>query len=229
MSTRTYLPALATLVALAGCGDFDVRDGILVGASYCEDKGGDYHFRVHTPPWKYNKEYKCSSMVNGQCLGSWLATGRYVFVVSDIPFVNFDSEILTMMNVEVTSGNPKTLAQQLIAEESIGLPSSKSVFYDDIVYPAAADFEAPGLSGWEVLWRQERSFESSSYNWYRRDVFLQGAGGRVFHLELYSIDTLSKPEFDAMIGSFREGASPDGAPDCACRDEHDPIGGLQDC
>ena len=33
---------------------------------------------------------------------------------------------------------------------------------------------------------------------------------------------MDKPEFDAMIGSFREGASEVGAdPDCICRDEHD--------
>ena len=123
MPTRSQLPArvaLVALVALGGCGDFDIRDGILSGSSYCEDKGGAFHFRAHTPPWKYNKEYKCSSVVNRECVGSWLATGRYVFVVSDIPFVNYDSEIITMMHVQVTAGNPKTLAQQLIAEEAIG-------------------------------------------------------------------------------------------------------------
>jgi hypothetical protein len=226
---RTTLAALAALLALGACGDFNIRDGILAGASYCEDMGGAYHFRTHTPPWKYNKEYRCTSVVNRQCVGTWQATGRYVFVVSDIPFVNYDSEIVTMMHVEVTAGNPKTLAQQLIATEHIGQTDSKSRFFGEIEYPADITFDAPGLSGWEVLWRQEREFEGISYNWYRRDVFLQGDGSRVFHLELYSIDTLDKPEFDAMIGSFRAGASPDGAPDCVCRDEHDPAGGIQDC
>lgn len=229
MPNRTLVPVLAALVALAGCGDINIRDGILSGSSYCEDMGGAYHFRAHTPPWKYSKEYKCSSMVDRQCVGTWLATGRYVFVVSDIPFVNFDSEIVTMMHVEITAGNPKTLAQQLIAEEAIGQVTSKAKFYDDADYPALIEYADPGLSGWELLWRQEREFEGTSYNWYRRDVFLQGAGTRVFHLELYSIDTLNKPEFDALIGSFREGLSPDGAPDCACRDEHDPLGGIKDC
>ncbi len=225
----TTVVTLAALVSLGACGDFDIRDGILAGSSYCQDMGGSYHFRVHTPPWKYNKEYKCSSMQSGSCVGTWQATGRYVFVVSDIPFVNYDSEIVTMMHVVVTSGNPKSLAQQLIAEERIGAGNSKSQFYDDLAYPAEIVHEAPGLSGWEVLWRQEREFEGTSYNWHRRDVFLQGTGSRVFHLEVYSIDFLDKPEFDAVIGSFREGASPDGAPDCACRDEHDIVGGVQDC
>ncbi len=229
MRKRTYLPTLIALATLGGCGDFDIRDGILSGASYCEDMNGAFHFRAHTPTWKYNKEYRCTSIVNRECVGSWVATGRYVFVVSDIPFVNLDSEIVTMMNVEVTSGNPKTLAQQLIAAEAIGQVSSKAEFYNDSVYPAFIEHADPGLSGWEVLWRQVREFEGVSYNWYRRDVFLQSADNRVFHLEMYSIDALDRPEFDAMLDSFRQGTSPDGAPDCACRDEHDPLGGLQDC
>ncbi len=229
MSKRSFLPTLATLVALAGCGDFDIRDGILAGSSYCEDMNGAFHFRTHTPPWKYNKEYKCSSIVNQECVGTWEATGRYVFVVSDIPFVNLNSEIITILHVQTLSGNPKTLAQQLIAAESIGQDSSIAEFYNDIEYPALIEHAEPGLSGWEVLWRQNREFGGSTYNWYRRNVFFRATGNRVFHLEMYSIDRLDRPEFDAMIGSFREGISPDGAPDCTCRDEHDPLGGVQDC
>lgn len=231
MLNRTLFSALTalTIVSLGACGDFDVRDGILAGAAYCEDMSSTYHFRTHVPPWKYNKEYKCSSMQNHQCVGTWQPTGRYVFVVSDIPFVNYDSEIVSMLNVEVTSGDPKSLAQALIAEENIGAATSKSVFYENTDYPAEITFPEPGLFGWEVLWRQEREFEGTSYNWHRRDVFLRGTGNRVFHLELYSIDFLDKPEFDAMIGSFREGPSPDGAPDCQCRDEHDIAGGVIDC
>lgn len=168
-------------------------------------------------------------MVNGQCVSSWVATGRYVYVVSDIPFVNLDSEIVTLMHVQIKSGDPRTLAQQLINEENIGQISSKAEFYDDAEYPLLVEYADPGLSGWQVLWRQNRDYEGSSYDWYRRDVFLRASGNRVFHLEMYSIDRLDTPEFDAMIGSLREGVSPDGAPDCTCRDEHDPLGGIQDC
>ncbi len=223
------LCALATSLALGACGDFDIRDGLLVGTSYCEDIDGSYHFRVQIPPWKYNKEYKCSSVVDRQCVGTWSPTGRHVFVVSDIPFVNYDSEIVTILNVELTSGDPRGLARQLIVGESIGVAGSKAKFFGDGEYPTEVTQPEPALSGWEVIWRQEREFEGTSYDWHRRDVFLKGAGGRVYHLELYSIDSLANPEFDAIVASFREGPSPDGAPSCTCRDEHDPQGGVQGC
>lgn len=210
------------------CGDLDLRDGSQAWAAFCQDRSGSYHFKVLVPPWKYNKEYRCTQMEGRSCVGTWQATGRYVFVVSDIPFVNLDSEIVTLLNVEILSGATADLAQRLIIDKQIGLNGSDAEFYDEQSYPRAIDQAAPALPGHDVLWRQKREFEGQSYNWYRRDVFLRGAGSRVYHLELYSIGSMDKPEFDAIVESFREGAAEDGAPECQCRDEHDPAG-PSDC
>ncbi len=220
--------ALASLLLVASCGDFDIRQSSLAGASYCQNQGEQFHFQVLAPPWKYNKEYKCTEMSGRNCVGEWRPTGRYVWVVSDIPFVNLDSEIVTLLNVEITSGNTKTLVNNVIIDKSIGQPGSNAAFETEEAFPRELTFASPALTGHDVLWRQERSFEGRSYNWYRRDVFLKGDTGRVYHLEFYSIGSLDKPEFDAVIESFREGAAPDGAPNCTCRDEHDPDG-SQDC
>jgi hypothetical protein len=212
----------------AGCGDINLREEGMPGAVYCQDLDETYHFEVLVPPWKFNKEYKCTDMEGRECVGSWLPTGRYVFVVSDIPFVNLDSEIVTLLNVEVTSGDTGNKVQQVIIDKDIGQPGSDAVFVDDQEYPRPVELAEPALSGHDVLWRQKRSFEGRSYNWYRRDVFLRGAGSRVYHLQFYSIGSLDKPEFNALLRSFREGPAPDGAPDCPCLDEHDPSG-PQEC
>ncbi|MFH2009481.1 MAG: hypothetical protein ABI333_23010 [bacterium] len=229
--TQTQLLGCATalMLTLGACGDINMRDGVSAGSSYCQDRSGQFHFKALVPPWKYNKEYRCTSMQSRQCVGTWQPTGRYVFVVSDIPFVNYDSEIVASLAVEVISGNTAQNAQNVIIDKQIGQAGSDASFYGDEVYPRVVEAVSEGgLTGHEVLWRQNRSYEGQSYNWYRRDVFLLGAGGRVFHVEMFSIDFLDKPEFDAILGSFREGVSPDGAPDCACQDEHDPSG-PQDC
>ena len=228
MRFSTLMLALFTLTASSACGDINLRDGTTAGHSYCQDKQGAFHFKVLVPPWKYNKEYKCSQWEGRQCVGTWSATGRYVFVVSDIPFVNFDSEIVASFHVTRVSGATNQQALQLITLEQIGAQGSAASFADDDTYPRPVSYEASGLSGHEVLWRQERSFEGSSYNWYRRDVFLKGAQGQLYYLQLFSIDTLDKPEFDAILETFREGPAPDGAPDCQCKDEHDPKG-VQPC
>jgi hypothetical protein len=216
------------LCGLAACGDVNMRDGSQAWSAYCQDRSGSYHFKAQVPPWTFNKEYRCTQMQGRSCVGTWQATGRYVFVVSDIPFVNLDSEIVTLLSVEILSGATANLAQRLIIDKNIGQGGSDAEFYDDQSYPRAIDEEPPALSGHDVLWRQNREFEGRSYKWYRRDVFLQAPGSRVYHLELYSIGSMDKPEFDAIIESFREGAAPDGAPDCQCRDEHDPTG-PSDC
>lgn len=223
------LCGMATLGGVAGCGDISL--GKLDRAlSTCEDRSGQYHFRVMIPPWKHNKEYRCTDFQGGKCLGTWVPTGRYVFVVSDVPFVNFDSEIVSSLDVELTTGDTQSLVQQLIATESIGVSGSNATFFgpaESYPKPIAAT-EDGGLAGHEILWRQKREFEGRSYDWYRRDVFLQGAGSRRFHIRLFSIGRLDGPEFNAIFDSFREGPSEDGAPNCQCRDEHDPSG-PKDC
>jgi hypothetical protein len=202
------------------------------GYATCQDIGGQFHFKVLIPPWKYNKEYRCSQWVDGECVGQWNPTGRYVFVVSDVPFINYDSEIITSMDVEIVtlpSGGTSALVQNLINTEAVGQTGSNATFYGASTdYPRAVLGSTESLEGHELLWRQQRSFQGNDFNWYRRDTFLRGAGGRVYHLKFFSIESLDKPEFEALISSFREYGAEDGAPHCQCKDEHDPSG-SQDC
>ncbi len=234
------MPRLANLVVLGfctllclwgpACGDANVRDGTTSGYKTCEDIDGQFHFQVMIPPWKLNKEYRCSDWEGGNCVGTWTATGRYVYVVSDVPFINFDSEIITSLDVEIVSGSTAGLVLQLIEDESIGEEGSNATFVgsrDD--YPhTILDTEEGRLAGHEILWRQKRAFQGQTYNWFRRDVYLQGATNRIYHLRFFSIKELDGPEFEAIIDTFREGPAEDGAPSCQCRDEHDPSG-SQDC
>jgi hypothetical protein len=227
MGARLGGLGLAALV-LCSCGDLNIRGGLDQGLSVCADMGGQFYFSAVIPPWKYNKEYVCSQYEGMACIGTWSPTGRYVFVVSDEPFVNYDSEIVTSFDVEVVSGTALPLANALIATEQIGVSGSRAQFYGTTTYPLAITAAAGGaLGGQEILWTQERTFQGNPFLWYRRDVFLE-SGGRVYHLRFFSIDTLDKPEFDAILGTFRAGAAPGGAPDCPCRDEHDPAG-AKDC
>jgi len=215
------------LVGGPGCGDINIRDGDQATYSYCQDIGGFFHFKVLVPPWKYNKEYRCSQWATGECVGVWNATGRYVFVVSDVPFVNYDSEIIASLDIERTSGNTASLVYTLIGSEGIGQPGSNASYHDGTAddYPREIIGVDGALSGHEVLWRQDRSFQGNAFNWYRRDTFLMGSSGYVYHLKFFSIDEMNKPEFDILLSSFREGPTDDGeAPDCPCLDEHDPSG-----
>ena len=236
MNTHERLGIVALgliLGGISGCGDVNIRDGMTAGYSTCQDIQRQFYFQVRVPPWKYNKEYRCSQWSGTSCVGVWNPTGRYVFVVSDVPFVNYDSEIIASMDVEYTSGSTATLVSALIASEGVGLPGSEATFVGESSdYPreVAADPNEPlSLAGHELLWRQNRVFQGATFNWYRRDVYLRGASGRVYHLKFFSIESLDKPEFDEIISSFREGAAPDDAPDCQCRDEHDPTNPSQDC
>ncbi|MFH2010103.1 MAG: hypothetical protein ABI333_26130 [bacterium] len=229
---RTCVPLGSVALALAfvvsaGCGDINIRNGDEASYSDCQDIGGQFHFKVLVPPWKYNKEYRCSQWAAGQCVGVWSPTGRYVFVVSDAPFVNYDSEIIASLDVERTSGNTASLVYNLIASEGIGQPGSNATYHDGTAddYPREILGGDGALSGHEILWRQERSFQGATFNWYRRDSFLSSPSGYVFHLKFFSIEEMNKPEFDILMSSFREGPTEDGtAPDCPCRDEHDPAG-----
>lgn len=225
VSRSAGIGLLLALLAQPACGHKVDRNAESVLRT-CQDMGGTYHFRAYVPPWKYNKEYQCSNWQDGKCLGTWSPTGRYLFIISDVPFVNFDSEIVTSLEVIRESGDTASLVRQLIADEAVGEAGSTATFTgapED--YPKERLGNASGaLPGHEIFWQQDRDFQGATYNWYRRDTFLRAAGGHVYHLRFFSIGTLDRPEFEALVDSFREGADPDGAPYCQCRDEHDPAG-----
>jgi hypothetical protein len=237
MFRRRLYPWLGTvtlglvLLGSASCGDVNVRDGMTAGYETCQSHDNQFHFKVLIPPWKYNKEYRCSQWTDGTCTGVWTATGRYVWVVSDVPFVNYDSEIIASMDVAYEAGSTVSLVYTLIATEDIGVPGSNATFIGEPAdYPREilADPDG-GLAGHELIWRQNRSFDGALFNWYRRDVFLSGAGGRVYHLKFFSIEALDKPEFDKILSTFREGAAEDGGASCPCTDEHDPDALNNEC
>jgi len=219
------------LVGSTSCGDVNIRDGMTAGYESCQSYDNQFHFKVLIPPWKYNREFRCDNCIDGTCIGTWNPTDRYVWVVSDVPFVNYDSEIITSMDVEYVTGSTANLVSALIATEGVGLPGSNATYMGDAAtYPREIfpDFEG-SLPGHELLWRQDRSFEGNLFNWYRRDVFLQGAAGRVYHLKFFSIESLDKPEFDKLVSTFREGIADDGGENCPVQDGHDPSIPNQDC
>jgi hypothetical protein len=223
------------MALLGSCGDVNIRDGLTAGYSYCQsvDQSNDpvFHFQVLIPPWKYNKEYRCSQWSGTDCVGVWNATGRHVWVVSDVPFVNYDSEIIASLDVEHTSGSTASLVSALIAEEGVGVPGSNATYIGEAdVYPKEILADVDGsLGGHELLWRQNRTFDNSTFNWYRRDVFLSDPLGGVYHLKFFSIESLDKPEFDEIISTFRKGPAEDGGVECPCTDEHDPDNPGQPC
>ena len=204
-----------------GCGKVNGRSGTYAGMQYCQNMGETYHFKVFVPPWKYRKEYRCEQGDYRNCT-RWSATGRYVFVVSDSPFVNFDSEIIVSLTIESLQGNALTHANARISEinsdpDATLLPASSEQDYRLLE-------TLEGAAVYDVMWRQKRTFESSTYNWYRRDAYVQISSNAVWHLEFFSILELGYPEFDALVESFASGPAPDGAPRCICLDEHaDPI------
>ena len=108
-------------VGTAACGDVNIRDGMTAGYESCQSYDSQFHFKVLIPPWKYNKEYRCSQCTDGICTGLWNPTGRYVWVVSDVPFVNYDSEIITSMDVEYVTGSTANLVSALVATEGVGV------------------------------------------------------------------------------------------------------------
>lgn len=213
--------AAALLILSGGCGKVDGRSGPYAGMQYCQNLGEQYHFKGFIPPWKYRKEYRCEEGDFRNCT-RWSATGRYVFVVSDSPFVNFDSEIIVSLTIEKLQGNALNHAQARISEinsdpDAELIPASSEQDYRVLETTA-------GAAVYDVMWRQKRSFESTTYNWYRRDGYVQVSSNNVWHLEFFSILELDHPEFDALVKSFETDPAPDGAPRCICLDEHaDPI------
>jgi len=222
--------ALALLGATS-CGDVNIRDGMTAGYQYCQSYDNMFHFKVLIPPWKYSREYRCSQCNAGTCVGVWNPTGRHVWVVSDVPFVNYDSEIIASMDVEYESGSTANLVSALISAEGVGVPGTNASFQGDAAdYPKEILADEEGsLPGHELLWRQNRTFDGNTFNWYRRDVFLRGAGGRVYHLKFFSIETMDKPEFDTLISTFREGQAEDGGVNCPIQEGRDPDAPNQDC
>lgn len=212
------------LLGSAACGDVNIRDGMTAGHENCQSYDNQFHFKVLIPPWKYNKEYRCSQWSGTTCVGVWNATGRYVWVVSDVPFVNYDSEIIASMDVEYEAGSTANLVSALVASEGVGVSGSNATYIGEAAdYPREILEDTSGsLGGHELLWRQDRTFDNNTFNWYRRDVYLRGVSGRVYHLKFFSIELLDKPEFDKLISTFREGPADDDGVNCPCRDEHDP-------
>lgn len=220
------LPFLSLLVAglVAGCGDANGRSGIYSGMSYCQDLGASYHFKAFVPPWKHRKEYRCDQGDFRNC-SHWTPTGRFVFVVSESPFVNFDSEIIVSLTVEPLAGNALTHVQARIAEVN---QDSKAELLPASTEKAYYEFSTDaGQAVLDLYWRQKRTFENKEYNWHRRDSYIQTTAAIVYHLEFFSIMTMSQPEFDALVKSFQVGAAPDGAPHCVCKDEHSTT--VTDC
>lgn len=219
------------LLGSASCGNVNVRDGMTAGYGYCQSIDAQFHFKVMIPPWKYNKEYRCSQWSGTTCIGVWNPTGRYVWVVSDQPFVNYDSEIIASLDVEYASGSTANLVSALIADKAVGVPGSDATFLGDpSTYPLEVEADLDGsLPGHELFWRQNRTFNGVTFNWYRRDVFLRGPGGRIYRLKFFSIDSLDKPEFNKLISTFREGPADGDISDCQCRDDHDPDNPGQEC
>jgi hypothetical protein len=210
------LAIIGCLGAGVGCGKVDGAKGGTTGMSTCQDLAGTYHFDVFVPPWKYVKEYRCDDGDFRNC-NLWTATGRYVFVVSDAPFVSFDSEIITSLTVEALDGNALSLLNARISEIAADA--------DAELVPASPDRdyrELETVSGYpvfDIAWRQQRTFESKNYYWHRRDSYIQTSAGRTYHLEFFSLYTLWQPEFDVLVTSFDLGPAPDDAPHCRCVDE----------
>ena len=208
--------SVGLLVFLVGCGDVNARKGGSTGMDTCQDIHEQYHFRVFIPPWKYVREYRCDDGDFRNC-NLWTPTGRYVFVVSDAPFVSFDSEIITSLTVEEVSASGVAAVGELMSEidadaESTLVPPSADEDYR--VYETEA-----GDTVYDVFWRQMRNFEGKDYKWHRRDAFVEVGTNRLFHLEFFSLHTLQQPEFDVLVKSFTEGPAPGGAPRCVCVDE----------
>jgi len=186
------------------------------GMAFCQDMGASYHFKVFVPPWKYRREYKCTDGDFKDCK-QWSPTGRFIFVVTDVPFVSFDSEMIDSLTVEALSTNALTATQQKIAEiqaddtatlEDKGKDTSYRTWTTDA-----------GKMVYDVFWKQDRAFDNKVYTWSRRDVFIAGSG-HTFHLEFFSIHDMDRPDFKSLIASFDEGPAPDGSPKCICMDDH---------
>ncbi len=216
----SYFPLVLLLLSLiphyTACGDVDGGKGGFSGMSTCQDIEERFHFRVFVPPWKHVREYLCEDGDFRSC-NLWTPTGRFVFVVSDSPFVSFDSEIITSLTIEEISSSGSTSTEKLLKEIAADANAFLDPFSEeeDVQIHETLD----GLKVYDVYWRQIRFFEGKTYDWHRRDSFIEIIPGLVYHLEFFSLFTMKRPEFDLLVKSFTLGPAPDGAPRCHCMDE----------
>ncbi len=212
----TGLVAWAFWLAVMGsCGDVVQSWGADDAMSYCQDMAGTYHFQVFAPPWKYRREYECTDGDFKNC-NHWEPTGRYVFVVTDVPYVSYDSEIVDLLRVEFLSGKDalKALDERL---SEIHADDRAEVLPQDGEEYSQTETKT-GLFGYQIFWRQMREHDGDSFKWYRRDVYLDGDRG-AFHLEMFSVGSLDRPDFNALVASFAQGPAPDQGTSCRCMDE----------
>ncbi len=213
---RSLLVSVLVLFWWAGAGCGDNAASPYAGMKYCQDMAGTFHFQVYVPPWKYRREYRCVDGNFKDC-NRWEPTGRYVFVVTDVPYVSYDSEIVDLLSVEFSAGIDAWTALQAKLSEiraddrAVLQPRDGGGDYAEVTTDS-------GLSGSDILWTQVREHDGTSFEWYRREVFFDADGG-VFHLEMYSVEKLDRPDFDALIESFTPGPAPDGGSHCQCIDD----------
>jgi len=186
------------------------------GMATCQDMAANFHFKVFVPPWKYRREYKCVDGDFKDCK-QWSPTGRYVFVVTDVPFVSFDSEMIDSLTVEALSGDALTATQQKIAE--IQADSTATLENKGKDNPYRTWTTDAGKTVYDVFWKQERVFDRKSYTWSRRDAYIAGTG-HGYHLEFFSIYDIDRSDFKSLIASFEKGPAPGGSPKCVCLDDH---------
>ena len=207
------LAGLAVLGSgLSSCGQDAEAPG--AGTTWCQDLDGTFHFRARVPPLKYRAEYQCTQGDYMSCL-HWEPTGRYVFVVTDLPFVNWETELVSILYVEEEAGTAEALA----AEELGEIRSNDKASLADPDDPIRMGETDSGAPYYEIFWSEVRGKEPKTYEWSRRDVFIQ-AGARVFHLSFLSVYGLDRPDFDEIVTTFQAGPAPDGGEDCPCLDEH---------
>ncbi len=213
---KIFVFFMLIVFTLSACGNINARKGETRGMSFCQDMEGRFHFSVFIPPWKHVREYRCDDGDFRNC-NQWTPTGRYVFVVSDSPFVSFDSEIITSLTIEETTETASDLVNSLLNDIRYDNEAALDPFTEDEEFYVHKTYE--GKTVYDVYWTQTRDFDGKSYQWNRRDAFIETGLGSVYHLEFFSIKTMKKPEFDLLVESFVLGPAPDGAPHCECMDE----------
>ena len=208
---RSLWAGTALLVLASACGANGRQPQ--AGTTWCQDRGGDFHFLARVPPLKYRAEYKCVDGDYQHC-NEWQPTGRYVFVVTDVPFINWETELVTILYVEKEAERADAAAQDQLQDI---LNNDKATLLDS-EEPIRQGETKSGLAFQEIFWQETRGTKTR-YDWRRRDVFIQGSAGS-YHLAFLSVYSLDRPDIDEIIESFQEGPAPDEGQGCPCLDEH---------